>query len=168
MKRYILFLRGINVGRTKRIKTQEIATFLSALFDDVLPYGQSGNFLFRTDLQMKDILPKIQTNFEANFGFSASCLVMTVDELSKVFGNNPFPDVPKDRLYFIFVDRPIPQGKMVWEHNGDVAKGSDSTIYLDCRGGYHKTKLTNNFFEKELGAVCTARNWNTVDAVLRL
>ena len=31
-----------------------------------------------------------------------------------------------------------------------------------CTGTYHKSKLTNNFFEKQLKVGATTRNWKTV------
>jgi len=168
MAEYALFIRGINVGKTKRVKVQDISSMLSASFGNVRSYGQSGNFVFSTDIQRKDISPMIESKFEERFGFGASCLLRTKEELSAVLDDIPFKDAPKDHLYFIFIDREIPHGRTEWENNGDLAKRSGSIIYLNCMGEYHKTKLSNNFFEKELGAVCTARNWNTVENVLKL
>jgi len=168
MIRYILFLRGINVGRTKRIKTQDITAMLCALFDDVRSFGQSGNFVFSTSFLRIAIVLKIRTNFEANFGFSVPCVLRSFDELSDAVESNPFPDAPKNRLYLILMEKDVPTRKIRWEDNGDVAVRDGMHIYLNCSGEYHKSKLSSNFFEKELNVVCTARNWNTVESILKL
>jgi uncharacterized protein (DUF1697 family) len=39
-------------------------------------------------------------------------------------------------------------------------------VYLWCPEGLAETAFTNVFFEKRLGVVATARNWNTVGKVL--
>jgi uncharacterized protein (DUF1697 family) len=49
-----------------------------------------------------------------------------------------------------------------------VSSGRDAfhcvgtTIYLVCPDGYGNTKLSNNAFERALGAAATTRNWKTV------
>ena len=42
------------------------------------------------------------------------------------------------------------------------------TIYLHCPNGYGRTKLTNNYFEKQLGVAATTRNWKTVTKLAEL
>ena len=41
-------------------------------------------------------------------------------------------------------------------------------IYLHCPNGYGRTKLTNAYFEKQLGVAATTRNWKTVTKVAEL
>jgi len=38
-------------------------------------------------------------------------------------------------------------------------------VFVHCPGGYGRTKLTNNFFEKRLSVPATTRNWKTVNAL---
>jgi len=35
-------------------------------------------------------------------------------------------------------------------------------VYLHCPNGYGRSKLTNAYFEKQLGVAATTRNWKTV------
>ena len=44
----------------------------------------------------------------------------------------------------------------------------DKDVFLFCEGKYHKSKLTNNFFEKKLNVAATTRNWKTVLKLLEL
>jgi uncharacterized protein (DUF1697 family) len=41
-------------------------------------------------------------------------------------------------------------------------------IFLFCPGGYGKTKLSNNYFEKKLKIAATTRNWNTINALFNM
>jgi uncharacterized protein (DUF1697 family) len=41
-------------------------------------------------------------------------------------------------------------------------------IYLYCPNGYGITKLSNNFFERELNVRATTRNWKTVNTLLSM
>ena len=48
METYISMLRGINVGRTKRVKMDELKEVYNSLdFKDVKTYIQSGNVIFQ-------------------------------------------------------------------------------------------------------------------------
>ena len=48
METYISMLRGINVGRTKRVKMDELKEVYKSLdFKDVKTYIQSGNVIFQ-------------------------------------------------------------------------------------------------------------------------
>ena len=41
-------------------------------------------------------------------------------------------------------------------------------MYLHCPQGYGRSKLSNAFFEKQLGVAATTRNWRTVTALAEL
>jgi uncharacterized protein (DUF1697 family) len=41
-------------------------------------------------------------------------------------------------------------------------------VYLRCPNGYGRSKLTNAFFEKQLGVAATTRNWRTVTKLAEL
>jgi uncharacterized protein (DUF1697 family) len=41
-------------------------------------------------------------------------------------------------------------------------------IYLHCPNGYGKTKLSNAYFEKQLGVAATTRNWKMVTTLAQL
>jgi uncharacterized protein (DUF1697 family) len=41
-------------------------------------------------------------------------------------------------------------------------------VYLHAPNGYGGSKLSNAYFEKQLGVVATTRNWKTVTALAEL
>ncbi|MCL2143767.1 MAG: DUF1697 domain-containing protein [Methanomassiliicoccaceae archaeon] len=168
MVRYAAFLRGINVGSTKRVSIADITAMLSSSFNDVKAYGQSGNFAFDTEMNKDDIVSLIENGIEKEFGFNAFCIIRTMDELKRTIDGYPFRGVPNEHSYIIFMNGPAHFDEDdEWNYKDDAAKLAGDVIYLMCEK-YHRTNLTNNFFEKELGVICTARNLNTVNAVLRL
>ena len=96
------------------------------------------------------------------------CVVRTIDELKKAVKNNPFPDAGTDELFFVFMKEKTLCEDDEWDYREDRAKRIDDVVYVECKEEYHKTKLSNTFFEKELGVICTTRNLNTVNAVLEI
>jgi uncharacterized protein (DUF1697 family) len=169
MAQYAVFLRGINVGRANRIKICDIVPILCRSFDDVRWYGQSGNFVFCSDMKADDIVLTIESDFEKEFGFNVFCIVRTVEELQRSVGMMPFPDAPAEELFFVFMNEHVThEEEDEWTHKEDRAKRIGDVVYLHCRGQYHRTGLSNGFFEKELDVICTTRGLNTVNAVLGL
>jgi len=166
--RYVVFFRGINVGKANRIKISDIASMMGRHFGSVISHGQSGNFLFDSDMKKEEIVPLIGSSFSKEFGFEAACIIRSTEELRKAADGNPFPEAAGDRMFFTFMSGESSSQKTgEWERGGDIAKLAFDVVYLRCEGEYHKTKLSNNFFEKELGVVCTTRNRNVVEAVLK-
>jgi len=169
MARYAAFLRGINVGKAKRVKICDIASLLGRSFIDVISYGQSGNFVFGSEMERDDIVSKIESGFEEEFGFNAFCVVKTAEEIRNAIDGNPFPEAGGDELYITLTNDGIPKDEDdEWSYKEDRAKRIGDIIYLYCKGKYHETVLSNKFFEKELDCVCTTRNKNTMCAIIKL
>ena len=147
----------------------DVVSMLGRSFPGAVSYGQSGNFVFDTELGKEDIVSAVESSFELEFGFGAFCVVRTFGELQKAVDDIPFSDVRGDRLFLMFMYDGVPDDEDAeWSYGDDVAERIGDIIYLSCKGEYHRTKLSNGFFERELGAICTARNLNTVNAVLRM
>ena len=54
--RYILFLRGINVGGKNKVSMQELKESMSEIgFTSVSSYINSGNICFSTDFEVEEI-----------------------------------------------------------------------------------------------------------------
>ena len=83
--------------------------------------------------------------------------------------NNPFETIyDADMLHITFFgSKPIITEPRI-EKEGDISEIRDSAAYLYIRGTYHKTKLSNAFFEKKLKTTCTTRNLHTCKAILAL
>lgn len=153
---YVALVRGINVGGAKKVAMPALkALFESAGFDDVRTYINSGNVVFRSG--------KRPTVDAIEKQLSAKVLVRSASELRKVVGANPFPGEPDKTVYVTFLAAK-PSRTDVDAPAGDPArfeiKGRE--VYLHSPTGYSKTKLSNAFFEKQLGVDATTRGMPTV------
>ena len=68
--RYILLLRGINVGGKNKVSMSDLKKSLtSECFEDVDSYINSGNLFFSTDESYEDCIFKIKSLLERNYDF---------------------------------------------------------------------------------------------------
>jgi uncharacterized protein (DUF1697 family) len=171
MQKYISILRGINVGGHKMIKMDALRKMYESLdFSDVKTYIQSGNVVFvYKKTNCEDLQNKIAENIVKTFGFDVPVMVKEAEDIVSLLENNPFV---KDRnedektLHVTFLSK-IPDKEAVEKiknatYSGDEFVIVENVIYLYCVNSYHKTKLSNNFFENKLKVTATTRNWKTV------
>jgi uncharacterized protein (DUF1697 family) len=167
-------LRGINLGKNKRIKMDDLKELYKSLgFKDVKTYIQSGNIIFMSENpDPLDISNKIEVKIKEVIDFDVPVIIRTKEEFKRVLEDNPFKKMNDKQLYVTFLSE-IPSKNLI-EHikmnlahenqvNSDKFSISLKEIYLYLPDGYGNTKLNNNFFEKKLKVSSTTRNWNTVN-----
>ncbi len=175
--KYIALLRGINIGRNKRIKMADLVKTLESLgFKNVKTYLQSGNVIFEHDSSdIAEIAESIERKISETFSFSVDVIIRTNDELERVVKGNPFIkelDIELDKLYVTFLSD-IPDPKAVLNMDIDKAENEKFEIigrevYLYCPNGYARTKLKNDAFERKLNTTATTRNWKTTNKLMEL
>lgn len=174
---YLALLRGINVGRNKRIKMVDLVdTFESLGFKNVRTYIQSGSVIFESDsTDAANIATCIERKIKQTFSFSVKVIIRSEHELENVIKSNPFvgdSDVELDKLYVIFLSD-VPELKSTLNLDIDKAENEKfeirgGEVYLYCPNGYARTKLKNDLFEKKLNTAATTRNWKTTNKLLEL
>ncbi|MEQ6124649.1 DUF1697 domain-containing protein [Pseudotenacibaculum sp. MALMAid0570] len=170
MNKYIILLRGINVSGKNKLPMQELRSMLNDLgYKNVETYIQSGNIILDTEESKNSIASKVKESIQSKFGYDVPVVIRTVEEWETTIENNPYPVNEEKKLYFTFLNE-APQNIEI-EVNG--AKDDEFTIwkdvvYLHCLGGYGKTKLSNNLFEKKLKVIATSRNYRTTMKLLEL
>lgn len=88
MKRYVAFLRGINISGKNKISMSELKVeFEAAGFLEVSTYLNSGNVAFSSDAD--DIESVIEKMIADKFGFKVSVYVILMDELIAILSNSP-------------------------------------------------------------------------------
>ena len=176
-KTLIVLLRGINVGGKRKILMGDLRKLLAENgYTEIRTYIQSGNILLESDKEMdtEKIGVHIQKLIEKTYGFVVPTVVLSFEDLKNAHTNNPFP-TPKleTTSLHLTILQSTPDSKLV-ETITDFDAGTDRFIikdqfvYLCCEGKYHKSKLTNNFFEKKLKVPATTRNWRTVGKLLEM
>jgi uncharacterized protein (DUF1697 family) len=176
MTTYICFLRGVNVGGNKLLKMAELKTLFDSLkLRDAKTYLQSGNVVFRSDETDRDVLKRrIEDGIRKKSGMEVKVILRTTDELRKVIAANPF--APEDRN---------PSGLIVAFLGGAIAAPAKALLtslkiaseelhfgkqelYIYFVESMARSKLASALTEKKLGVNVTARNWNTVNALLKM
>lgn len=170
---YAALLRGINLGARNKVAMAD----LRALFEelgaaDVATYLQSGNVVFRSAARRNELAAAVEDGLRRDLGVDVKVLLRTRKELGRVVGGNPFAKRDAKALHVTFLDA---------KPNAARVKGLDprrsepdefhvvgQEVYLHCPHGYGRSKLSNAYFEKELGVPATTRNWKTVTALAEL
>jgi|ERR1022692_1525453 uncharacterized protein (DUF1697 family) len=174
MPAYISMLRGINVGGHNRIKMDQLRESFAALgFEQVKTYIQSGNVVFKAGKVSSPALSKkIEERIVIDFGFSASVIVRTSDDLGKTIDSNPFLKqygIDLEKLHVTFLaDIPPASGlKKLAEFTiaPDQSRCVGKDIFLYLPKGFSASSLWKVPWEKSLAVPTTTRNWKTVNAI---
>ena len=175
MQRHIGLLRGINVGGRTKIGMAQLRELLEQLgFEQVRTHLQSGNIVFTADSSPENSASVIESGIAERFGSAIPLLIRTRDELARIIDDNPLRDIATDRakLLVLFLSaEPARQRIEATEPSDfypDVFELGAREIYLWHPNGVRATKLSQVFWEKQLGLTTTARNWNTVTKLLAL
>lgn len=174
MKTYISILRGINVSGQKLIKMDALKKAYEDLgFKNVHTYIQSGNVIFQTE--EKGLEQKISGQIQKQFGFEVPVIILTIDDLKQIIGNNPYKEDDTKDISYLYVTilssgsvNPDTEPARLKQLPGEEFIVTENAVYLYCPNGYGKTKLTNTFWESFLKVKATTRNWKTTNELLRI
>ena len=107
------------------------------------------------------------------FGFTKAILAPTLEEWSALIGNNPFPHaVATPKFLHAAVLAGKPAAEAVTRLRGFAAGGEGIEVvgnvaYLHTPDGFGRSKLAEKF-DRGIGVVHPARNWNTVLKLMAL
>jgi uncharacterized protein (DUF1697 family) len=171
MARYIVLLRGINVGGNKRIKMAELRDALSVVgLEDSKTLLQSGNVVVDSNADTPALVDIVETTIESTFGFQSTVIVRTADEFRSLLADHPFTSGQIEDPRFAHVgfcrDEPDRDGFEALQeaHEGpEEMKLVRRELFVYYPEGSGRSKLTNSVIEKHLGTPTTSRNWNTVE-----
>ena len=161
----VALIRGINVGRSKRVAMADLRAALGRLgFERVRTLLNSGNVVFETSVSAKSAAARIELAMEKEIGVTASVLVLTADELAAAIQGNRLTRVATNpsRHFVAFLWGPVKELETIEKRNWGnerIAVGPRAA-YLWCPGGL-ETPLVKAFY-KAVGAGVTVRNWATV------
>ena len=175
MKRYIALLRGINVGKAKRVPMADLRASMEALgFAGVRTLLNSGNAVFDArGGSAAAHAKKLQGAIREQMGVDCEVIVKTADELAAAIAEHPLRRHANDdaRMLVMFVQdasslallKPLegedwaPEAFAVGEH----------AAWLWCAGGIIESRVAKAVGKllKDRG---TARNWATVEKLQAL
>lgn len=175
MKKYVSFLRGINVGGNNKIKMAELKHLMKENgCTDIQTVLASGNVLYSCSEGKEIELPIWISN---GFGLDIKVLTFDFDLIKSVTDARPFSEIQmhdKIRRYVSLLDKPINQYAGVTipyqTANGGfkILSGTErfvfSVVDLNFTGSLDGMKILEDVFGKNI----TTRNYNTLEKIVAL
>jgi uncharacterized protein (DUF1697 family) len=173
----ISMLRGINLGKHRRVKMDDLRTAYESLkLRDVRTYLQSGNVVFTTKEGDSTVLARrLETQLERTLGFRADVIARSVSDMRAVVARNPFAHrsgIDRSRLLVTFLA--ADPGEEARDKVRSIKTDPEELriegreLYVYFPEGMGRSKLPAAAIEKALKTTGTARNWNTVTKLLEI
>jgi uncharacterized protein (DUF1697 family) len=169
MTRHAALLRGVNVGRAKRVAMADLRKLVESLgARDVRTLLNSGNVVFT--LPKGDagaFASRLEDGLANKLGVTASVTTIAAADLAAIVKANPLrgADEAPSRFLVSFFRRPADRAKLTplarrpWDPD-ELAVGPRAA-YVRCSSGLLESKLAAAV-GKALGDGVTSRNWATV------
>jgi uncharacterized protein (DUF1697 family) len=171
--RYVVLLRGINLGKARQIAMPRLREVLEARgHGSVRTHLRSGNVVLDSPLGATKLAADVRSAVEADWGFDVPVVVRTGAELAAVVAGDPFATEATDpaRYLVTFLVEPPPPDKVDALPKADtgayLVRGRE--LYLWLPDGIANTPLASWKWDQLLGVPGTARNWNTVTKLAEL
>jgi uncharacterized protein (DUF1697 family) len=172
-KRYVALLRGVNVGRAKRVAMADLRQMVGELgYSEVRSVLNSGNLVFSGPVRPQDeVASEIEDALVLKLGVAARVLVLDAAELAAIVDGNPLLGQAGDhsRLLAFILSSPhsTPQVREALEalcgqdwQPGATALG-ERAAYVWCPDGVLDSAAAAAL-GKQLGDTTTSRNWATL------
>jgi uncharacterized protein (DUF1697 family) len=171
-KRQVALLRGINVGRAKRVAMADLRALVEDLgFSDVRTLLNSGNVVYTaTRVAPRDAAARIEKALPGRTGVSAKVVALSAAEVDAIIRNNPLLEAatdPSRMLVAVLTDprdleRLEPLSRENWAPEG-LALG-ERVAYMWCRDGILVSRVLEAV-GRALGTAVTMRNWATLTKI---
>jgi uncharacterized protein (DUF1697 family) len=169
MPTYVALLRGVNVGKAKRVPMADLRDVLAGLgCTEVATLLNSGNAVFKsTARSASGCAAAIARALADRFGFDVPVIVKSAPDLGVIVAGNPlrFTEADHSRLLVAFMQD---AGQLASLGGLDPLvvppeqfKVGSQGAYLLCASGLLESKAAVALLGKA-GRVATTRNWATV------
>ena len=172
----IALLRAVNLGPSRRIAMAELRALLSGLgYGAVRTHLASGNILLESDAAPGELARELEQHLADAFKLDVPVVVRSREELADVVTRNPLGRVASadPRRYQVTFLSHAPPAELVARI--DAAAIAPERVVVSAREvfAWHPDGIIGSPLAKllagpRLGVTATARNWNTVTALLRL
>lgn len=180
--RCVALLKGVNVGRAKRVAMADLRAMLGDLgYRDVVTHLQSGNAVFTTARPVGAVISAIEQGLSAELGVDARVIVRTHRQLVEAIAADPFaeiatgesrhlvgffsatPEASRLTAFEEFVAARNPDPEVVGLH-----RISADHCYLWCPQGVHGSLFGAVDWDRKLGVTVTMRNFATARKLVEL
>lgn len=164
----IALLRGINVGKARRLPMVELRGLLEEIgFRDVRTMLNTGNIVFETDdASAEELELEIASAISQRFDFDVPTMVLSPEVVQQVIDENPIADAADDpsRFLIAFLGADVDRQKLM--EIEDQAKPTEAfalrerAAYLWCPDGISKSRAAASLLKPTYGTL-TTRNLRT-------
>jgi len=165
---HVALLRGINVGKAKRVPMADLRTLCEELgYGDVSTLLNSGNLIFSAPHADSRAAARIQKEIASQIGVSCRVIVLTGTELDQVVAENPFAEGETDPSRFLIAvlanaaDRARVAALAKQDWGAERLGVGSHAAYLWCANGILESRALLAV-GKLLGDAMTTRNWATI------
>ncbi|WP_300011761.1 DUF1697 domain-containing protein [Pseudonocardia sp.] len=174
MPRFVALLRGINVGRNKRIAMAELRALLTDLgHTEVRTLLNSGNAVVTAaDATAAEHAARIEAAIENRLAMAVPCVVLTADDLRTIAAGNPFAEIADDGSRMMVHVLAGPPGPDLLDGYDPVASDPEHArlvgrvIYQWCPDGLLAAPGVG--WPADRRVLVTTRNWNTITKLVAL
>jgi uncharacterized protein (DUF1697 family) len=101
MRRYVAFLRAINVGN-HQVKMDELRRYFEPLgFGNVSTFIASGNVIFESDESADQLEQRIEQHLEACLGYEVGTFVRSEEDIKAIAEHDPFDEAGTDYVVLL-------------------------------------------------------------------
>lgn len=169
MARFVVLLRGVNVGKGKRVPMAALKTLLERLgYTDVKTLLNSGNAAFSSQgLPATQLAAAIGAAIQEHLQVTTPTIVKSAAELSAIVRANPMVPPVAEHSRFLVAFAPDAQALQALRTVESLLQAperfviSDLAAFLHCPSGLHQSKAGAALLGKADKGV-TTRNWATV------
>jgi uncharacterized protein (DUF1697 family) len=167
--RFVVLLRGVNVGKGHRVPMAELKTALQGLgYTGVSTLLNSGNAVFCSAAPATGPHGRaIAALLQQRFGITTPVIVKTAAELSAIVDGNPLAPAPQDHPRCLVVFAQEAASLLALAESLPPAQAPERLVltsqagYLHCPLGILDSRLATALLGKA-GKLVTTRNWSTV------
>jgi uncharacterized protein (DUF1697 family) len=169
MKKYLAFLRGINVGNIRIKMTDLKVAFENIGYKNVKTYLQTGNVVFESAESIENIKTILEQNLSKTFDYEAFVLLYEYELLPEIIKQYPFTKDESHHAYVIFIDSQsiLEELKTLSNSLNEDIKAAENIIYWKVpKGSSLDTAFAKILAKAKYKANTTVRNINTLEKML--
>jgi uncharacterized protein (DUF1697 family) len=167
----VVFLRGVNVGGHKTFQPSLLAKELAEF--DVVNIGAAGNFVVRKPISQA----KLRNEFLRRLPFKAEIMICPGRDIINLATSDPFVNEPSGPDITRFVSVLAKRPRVLPPLPLNLPPGDEWLVKVIAVHGrfafgiYRRQLRVLSYLgqlDKRLGVMGTIRNWNTINAIIRI
>lgn len=176
--KYLLLLRGVNVGGKNKVSMAKLVELLGAArYTDVKTYINSGNILLRSDSDKDSVCRSVERILQANFKLDAKLVkvcALSLAELEQIVTKAPQDFEKNPELYYRDVLFPMDISASsimaITETNPEVDKAwnDNGVVYYQRLGELRTKSRLNRLIAHPEYKSTTMRSWSTTKKLFEL